>query len=519
MHRGHIDRFFRKPFLNVDPSLAAACHLALTLSLLCKVSRKKCNYVLACLRFIIRRLLDKVKDPFIRLDSIPRDIRTLLRRFDLDPVVTSYVCCPTCYCLYKETDQKVEFCAYKAFQNSDPCGSALFEVRSIGGKDHTVAIRKYLHQDFKSWHARLLSRPDIEAALDKAARSASQVPYQDPNRVVHDILESDIVQQFLGPDGKRFIEAPEGELRFIWGFGFDGFDPHHAKPGRASISTNGLYVLLMSLPPDLRLQQDNMFLAGAIAGKPTLDEINHYARLVVDDMLDFWEPGVYFSRTSRYARGRLSLGALLPMICDLLAARQISGFPSPNATYLCSVCEITQDDIENLIKGTWKFRTYEGHCAQAQRWLTLESEDARKRFIRDGGVRWTEFLRLPYWRPNLFTVLESMHAHNLRNLRHHIWVTWGMNSASISGDGQLWYKRDAPPCPIRSNATAWQEKLKILQTGSEDKLRAQRYPVLWHLCHDLDLRRAGSKRMLARNLLSWVCVLLSIKLPLDADLN
>lgn len=444
-------------------------------------------------------------DPFIRLDSLPRDVRTLLRRFDLDPVVTAYLCCPACHCLYKEDElSKGAFCTYKAFPESAPCGAALFEVRSIGGKEHIVAIRKYLHQDFKSWHARLLSRPDIEAAIDKAMKSARDVPYHDANRVVHDILESDIVQRFLGPDKKRFLDAPEGELRFIWGFGFDGFDPHHAKPGRAGISTNGLYVILMSLPPELRLQQDNMFLAGAISGKPTLDEINHYSKLVVDDMLEFWEPGVYFSRTASRPRGRLSLGALLPMICDLLAARQISGFPSPTATYLCSVCEITQDEIENLDKDTWTPRTHEKHCKKAQRWLVLPDAEARKRFIKDGGVRWTEFLRLPYWRPNLFTVLESMHAHNLRNLRHHIWVTWGMSSTSASGDGRLWFRKDPPSCPQKANPTAWKNKTEVLRTGSVDELKSQPYPVLWHLCHDLDLRRAGSKKMLVRNLVIWV---------------
>lgn len=474
----------------------------LTLALLGRLSRKKCDYVLACMRFIFQRLLRSRLDPLIRLDSIPTDVRTLLRRFDLDPEVTSYLCCPKCYCLYRE-DVHIDKCVYMAFADSEPCGEPLFETRSIRGTDHTIAIRKYLHQDFKAWHARLLSRPDIESAIDRTTASARNTP-RSADRVVHDILDSDHVQQLLGPDGKPFLDAPTSELRLIWGFGFDGFDPHHAKPGRAGISTNGLYAILMNLPPDMRLQQDNMFLAGAIAGKPSLDQINHFVKLVVDNMLQFWTPGVYFSRTSKFPTGRFSLGALLPLICDLLAARQISGFPSPTSTYLCSVCDMTQDDIENLEKTTWCYRTEESHRDKANIWRTLPNEDARKRFIKEGGVRWTEFLRLPYWKPNQFTVLESMHAHNLRNLRHHIWTTWGMSTMLLSGDGCLWFRRQVPACTSRSKPDVWRTKISLLRTATVDELKAETHSVLWHLCYSLNLRRSGSKKMLVRNLAKWV---------------
>ncbi|KAH9842037.1 uncharacterized protein C8Q71DRAFT_700661, partial [Rhodofomes roseus] len=126
-----------------------------------------------------------------------------------------------------------------------------------------MAVRKYLHQDFKAWHARLLARRDIEAALDKFTRQSRKASHGQCDRV-HDIMESKLVHDFVGPDGSRFLDGPDEELRLVWGFAFDSFDPHHMKPGRRGISSTAIYLILMNLPPDLRYREENMFLVGMI---------------------------------------------------------------------------------------------------------------------------------------------------------------------------------------------------------------------------------------------------------------
>ena len=278
------------------------------------------------------------------------------------------------------------------------------------------------------------------------------------------------------------------------------------KPGRKSISSTAIYLVLMNLPPDLRFREENMFLIGIIPGpgKPSLEEINHYIRLIVDDLLIFWDPGVFFSKTAAHPQGRFALGMLIPIICDLPAARQISGFAAHSATYLCSICFLERDDIENICKESWEYRTREAHLESALTWLSLPTKNARAAHIREGGVRWPEFLRLPYWDPIRFTVIEPMHIHFLRNLMHHISYAWGMDPTKLSGDGILCHKVITPPCTLKTQPRKWKEKEGFLWKATFDVLRLQPHAVLWHLCFDCGLRRAGSTCMLAGHLIAWV---------------
>lgn len=491
--------------------MATASYMVLVLNLLCRVSRKKCDFVLAALRLMLSQLTSRLENHAIGLTHLPSDVRSLLRRFDLDPDVNAYVCCPECFCLYSQRDAVPDLCTSTTFtaSGSRECGHPLFETRMLKGKRHTVAVRKYLHQDFASWHGRLLARPEIEDALRTSAMAMKAVS-RDEDRVVHDILESRAVQDFIGPDGVHFVDAPPDELRFIWGLGYDSFNPHGMKPGRPSGGSSALYAVLLSLPPDLRFLEENMFLIGIIPGpnKPSLDQIDHFAQLIVDDLLKFWDPGVYFSRTAYATSGRFTRGALLPMICDLTAARQISGFASHSSTYFCSVCEIRQDDIEHIDKSTWAYRSVDQHRQQAAMWCTLPNDTSRKAHVKQGYARATQFLRLPYWDSVRFTVVESMHAHYLNNLKHHIRDTWGMSADHLSGDGVLWYARTVPPCAQRDDPEAWNRILKHLQEDSLQQLTRLKYGQLWHLCFDRDLRRAGTKHMLAERLLQWVSSLL-----------
>ncbi|KDQ52401.1 hypothetical protein JAAARDRAFT_50302 [Jaapia argillacea MUCL 33604] len=70
-----------------------------------------------------------------------------------------------------------------------------------------------------------------------------------------------------------------------------------------------------------------MYLVGVIPGpnKPLVNQINHTLQLVVDNLLEFWDPGVWFSRTANYDLGRLIMAALVPLVADMLAARQVRG--------------------------------------------------------------------------------------------------------------------------------------------------------------------------------------------------
>ena len=76
---------------------------------------------------------------------------------------------------------------------------------------------------------------------------------------------------------------------------------------------------------------------------------------------------------------------------------------------------------------------------------------------------------------------------------------------SVSGDGSIGPKPH-PPLPYRHHVAA---ALQILQNshgtdGDVTKLSKTSKPVLWHLCFQFGLRRAGTVIMLSRTLLQWV---------------
>ncbi|KIK10933.1 hypothetical protein PISMIDRAFT_53187, partial [Pisolithus microcarpus 441] len=120
--------------------------------------------------------------------------------------------------------------------------------------------------------------------------------------------------------------------------------------------------------------------------------INNFLRVLVNELLEFWEPGVFFSRTAQHRNGRLVSLALVPLVCDVLGARQVGGF-----------------------------------LIHADQWHLANTSEERDRIARTHGVRFSELLRLPYWDPIWFTVLDSMHAFFLHAIPQHIRYIWGIS--------------------------------------------------------------------------------------------
>ena len=52
-------------------------------------------------------------------------------------------------------------------------------------------------------------------------------------------------------------------------------------------------------------------------------------------------------------------------------------------------------------------------------WRDAHTENIRQRIYDTFGVRWSELLRLPYWDPTRFVVVEAMHNFFLGDLQHH----------------------------------------------------------------------------------------------------
>ncbi|KAI6110105.1 hypothetical protein F5141DRAFT_1004846, partial [Pisolithus sp. B1] len=108
--------------------------LVLTLSLLCGISQKQAAFALVVLKFIVDSLCDGRDMPLdhrMSLDDLPKDYRTLLNRFDLEPWLRSFVCCPSCFALYNDTTETLDLCDYRRAPDVPPCESNLFRSRMI----------------------------------------------------------------------------------------------------------------------------------------------------------------------------------------------------------------------------------------------------------------------------------------------------------------------------------------------------------------------------------------------------
>ncbi len=239
-------------------------------------------------------------------------------------------------------------CTHHRVGASPTCGEPLFETVIINAKAHTVPLCKYEVQDLKQWVGRLLSRPSIEEYVFKAFRRPRK-------EYMEDMWDAGHLCKILLKKGERFLPGPANETRLAFSFSMDSFNPYHMKEAKQTVSSTAIWLILLNLPPHLRYRPENMFLAGVIPGprKPSLSNINHSLKLLVDVLLEFFDPGVLYSQTARHKQGCRVRAILVPVVSDMLAARQAGGFASPTATYFCMRCNLKVQDIENLDKYSW----------------------------------------------------------------------------------------------------------------------------------------------------------------------
>ncbi|KJA21910.1 hypothetical protein HYPSUDRAFT_139897 [Hypholoma sublateritium FD-334 SS-4] len=68
---------------------------------------------------------------------------------------------------------------------------------------------------------------------------------------------------------------------------------------------------------------------------------------------------------------------------------------------------------------SWRRRTNEEYRASAQRYLDAEDDKERETIFKETGIRWSELLRLPYFDPSRFVVVDAMHNLFLGLIKEH----------------------------------------------------------------------------------------------------
>ena len=444
------------------------------------------------------------------IDLLPQDPRTIVSRVDLDPRTTSYLQCPACYALYSFPGtgfrdlppDTIEHCTHRPTPESAPCGVPLWRDRRVGATTLRVPSRKYLHQSLKEWIGRLLTRPGVEDVLDAAYDKP-------PADRMADIWDSPVFKNFRDVDKTPFFTRHGNEARFAFSLGADSFHPLGSLEAKQSMSATAIYMVLLNFPKEERFKYKNMYLVGVIPGpsKPSLAQINHALSLLVLELLEFWK-GVYYTRTYKFPDGRFSKGAMIPLVSDMLAARQVAGFGSVTSTFFCTFCLLTIQDIENLQKHTWPERTLHNHLECAREWRDCQTERDRERLFKLHGIRWSALLELPYWNPILYTVLDSMHAAFLGLFQTHCRKVWRIDVSVEGGDGSLLYFKKPVPRPSDSMLRRLLQLIRVNPRNLLEQLTADNTPknALWHICAGNGLRHAGGKRALAKGIVEWACL-------------
>ncbi len=330
----------------------------------------------------------------------------------------------------------------------------------------------------------MYARPDIERFLDRYPSQCSG-----DSGGMEDIWDGTILREFCR-NGVPFMQKPRREGRLVFGFNQDGLNPYGNKTGGKKVSVGPMYMVCFNLPPHLRYRMENIFLVGVIPGprEPALDQINHLLKPLVDDLVQGWEEGFYLSQTPAYPDGRLVRCALVPIIADLPAARRISGFPSFHARCWCSECKLALDDAENLQFDAWPKRTYDEHVRHARSWKQAGDSNTREKLFNRHQVRWSEFLRLPYWDPTRFITIDSMHRFYLGLFQHHIHKIWGMDVRLREGEEFSAWRKDGVPTP--------DELAEGHRAYLEGRLKGLRRAILIQLCRDLGLNYSGGSTAL-----------------------
>jgi hypothetical protein len=366
------------------------------------------------------------------LDQIPDNIRASLKKFNLEGTVITYAVCPECnktfapsFKLSSSVPAYPNFCDGREASDSTICETSLTRATILSdGSIRTVPIKKFAYHSFADFIANLLSRADTERACEDALNDvlpvSSDKPTNCPN-VMKNIFDGSFIREFKGPDNKSLFAYQDGETRLLFALFVDFFNVNMVLH-RGATTTNGIIAMAcLNIPIEHRYLPQNMYIAGIIPGpeEPSLTEINHFLEPLIDELVEFWEPGIIFSRTALH-ENRVVCCAIACVVCDLPAARKVAAFSGVTGNHFCTVCScrgkvsLQRCDIEHAI---WLPKTPDIQRKHAEDWRdgTLKTQTS---LFQDNGLRYSILWKLRYWDPAQQLVVDPMHC-LLENLASH----------------------------------------------------------------------------------------------------
>ena len=387
------------------------------------------------------------------LHDLPVDPETATSKFKLNGKSMIYAVCPNPDCHrtykpeYRDSCPIAEYppnCTHKRFPTDPVCGTTLTRPCIVKDVEIQTPIKPFVFFDFKDWVAGLVSRPGYEDRIDDAWARSNLGPE------MNDIFDSDFLRDFIGPDGKRRYSEGEGEGHYAFTLCVNFFNPNLNKQAGKKVSIGIISLACLNLPISEWYKPENMFLAGIIPGpkEPPLNTLNHYLTPIIDDFLDFWDPGVWFSRTSNYPTGRVVRCALIAVVCDLPAARKIAGFASFHHQHFCSVCHCTklEEGYGSTDYELWRWRT-NAECREfSNTFANAPNVSQQAAAFEAGGIRFSELSCLSYFDLARCVVVDAMHNLFLGLVKEHFRNIIGIGQSKTDEGAVLFIEVMEPPC-------------------------------------------------------------------------
>jgi hypothetical protein len=361
----------------------------------------------------------------LRFRNFPTSSYTAKKLLGIVNKEKSYAVCPNCNTLYKVSEilprnsQNVpdrEFkCVHVEFPNHpkhnqrQACGAELTnKIPVVAGY---VRRPKMLFPvpSLKTQIISMYQRPGFEELLRKWTNRAN-VP-----DLYADIYDGEVWKTFPSslenPDTRFFTnETADSNLGIM--INLDWFQPFDS-----SVYSSGvIYGVICNLPREVRFKRENMLYLGLLPGpnEVKLHKINHYLSPIVDELLEFWD-GFNLPQSNLYPAGKRIRIAVICCTNDIPAARKLCGHIS--ALVSCHRCYKTAnisgkkfnyggfDDMTEW----YVQKDPDEHRQNAELWRLCKSKRERKQHVSETHVRWSELLRLPYFNPIRFLVVDPMH--------------------------------------------------------------------------------------------------------------
>jgi hypothetical protein len=360
------------------------------------------------------------------LKQIPLTSDGAEAKFHLTGKTIAYAVC-SCHCTYpptyapgSTTARYPERCIHCPMPGTE-CGDTLL----VGPEGARRPKKTFMYHDFKDYLSGLLSHRDVEAVMDEACDNLMDSINSPLPPFVKNPFEAQFLRSFGSPKPETLFINRGEEGRYAFALHVDFFNPEGMNVRGASTSCRIISMACLNLPLDIRYKPENMYLAGIIPGpkQPSLENLNHYIRPLMNDLVDAWERGIKFSKTACYPNGRLTCCAVALVVCDLPAARH----------FYCSACDCYHKstygrvDFEN-----WTPRDRDKLRAYAEQWRDAATSAECEALFKAHGVRYSELWHLPYWDPSRQLVIDLMHCLLEGLVPHHTHNLLGLTSKSTA---------------------------------------------------------------------------------------